>query len=221
MRHETVVRVSGQESSVPIIPILSVGDRLDVRVSNAVELASAIPKTNQSDTPPSYLIGIDSLVALPVIGRVNLVGLTRVQAVLKLEELYKKYLNDPIVSVEILNLTFSILGEVQKPGIYPLAQERLHLAQAISQAGGFTVYAKKRNIKIIRGDLKNPEVLLVNLTNIQTVETEELIIRNKDIVYIEPRSGRLVNEVLGPILPFVTIITSIASTIILGFRFLR
>lgn len=223
MRDKTIMRVSGQENSVPIVPILSVGDRIDVRVANTIELAATpLSKSEgKAGDVAGYLIAIDSLVALPMIGRVNLVGLTRPQAAAKLEELYKKYLKDPVIIVEILNLNYSILGEVQKPGIYPLNQEKLHLTQAISQAGGFTVYSKKRNVKIIRGDLKNPEVLLVNLTNIETIESDELIIRNKDIIYIEPRNGRLVNEVLGPILPFVTIITSIASTIILGFRFLR
>lgn len=167
---------------------IEVGDILQIRNLQNEAILSGEEKT-VTVAPQSYPVGPDGFVVIPVIGRINLTGLTKEEASSKLQSLYsERILNKPIIEVNISNLQATILGEVRSPNRYTLEHEGITLTELLGQAGGNTPRANLKMVKIIRGDKSNPEILLVNLENSQTLSDPRLVIQNHDIIYLEPNS---------------------------------
>ncbi len=95
----------------------------------------------------------DGLISMPIIGDVQAAGLTADALAQRISERLKQYLatNAPVsVSVrEINSYSVFVLGEVTKPGKYQL-KSYITVLQAISMAGGFTDYAKKNKLQVVR-----------------------------------------------------------------------
>jgi polysaccharide export outer membrane protein len=142
-----------------------------------------------------YLVEDDGTVALTGLGRIHLAGLTRVEAQKLIEELYhKNLLKDPVIQVKITNLIVSLFGEVKSPGNYTLTKDRTTLVQLISTAGGLTEQANEKTIKIIRGEQKNPQVIPIDLSDIQSINDPKAYLQSGDIVYIEKNKRAIRND---------------------------
>ena len=145
----------------------------------------------------TYQVEDDGTVALPLIGHIQVAGLTRAEAAKKVEDLYKKdVLVNPIIDLKIINLKVTILGEIRVPGNYPLVKDRTNLVELLGQAGGLTEKANERTIKIIRGDPKNPLVAEIDLSKIQTLADPRMILQNNDIIYIGQNKRAIKNDQL-------------------------
>jgi protein involved in polysaccharide export with SLBB domain len=83
-----------------------------------------------------------------------------------------------------------VFGEVDKPGSYSFKSTKIRLADAISEAGGPTVFASKVNTKVFRGDITRPEIITANLRKLveEGDQSQNVALANGDIVYV-PRSG--------------------------------
>lgn len=133
----------------------------------------------------TFQVEEDGKVTLPVIGHVAVAGLTRYEATQKIEKLYRdSLLKNPIIELKILNLKVTLFGEVRTPGNIPLLRDNTTLTDVLGEAGGLTNNANEKNIKIIRGDKANPQVIYADLGNIKTLGDPRLILQNDDIIYV-------------------------------------
>lgn len=145
----------------------------------------------------TYQVDDNGDVALPLIGRVHVAGLTRAQAQKQVEDMYRKdVLVNPIIDLKIVNLKITILGEIRVPGNYSLVKDKTNLVEMIGQAGGLTDRANEKTIKIVRGDPKNPQVTEVNLNKLSTLADPRIILQNNDIIYIAQNRRSIKNEEL-------------------------
>src|ERR1700743_3637006 len=145
----------------------------------------------------TFQVEDDGMVALPVIGRVQIAGLTRAEAAKQIEDLYRKnLLVNPIIELKITNLEVTILGEIKNQGNFPLIKDKTSLVELIGEAGGLTPGANEKNIKIIRGDPKSPQVFQFDLSNLNTLADPRLILQNNDIVYIAQSKRAAKNDQL-------------------------
>lgn len=143
----------------------------------------------------TYQVEEDGTVALPVIGRVQVVGLTRSEAQKTIEDIYKKkLLVNPIIDLKIINLKVTILGEIKLQGNYPLVKDRTTLVELIGEAGGLTDRANERTIKIIRGGDKNPQVTIIDLNDIRSINEPDAVLQSGDIVYIAQNRRAVRND---------------------------
>ena len=96
-----------------------------------------------------FTIGGSGFISLPLIGEVDVRGLTSTQLQSRIAaKLADGYLKDPRVAVEVISTRpFYILGEVNHPGEYPYA-DGLTVFAAIAEAGGYTYRAKTREVLI-------------------------------------------------------------------------
>lgn len=169
-------------------------DILQVRnLQDTKYLINTVPTTNVNsnvlNTGTSenldFQVDDDGNVILPAIGRVKVAGYTRVEAQKLVEDAYRsKVLQNPLIELKIVNLKVTILGEVRGQGNYPLTKDHTSLIETLGAAGGLTERANESNVKIIRGGNKNPKVILVDLSNIQSVNDPRTILQNGDIIYI-------------------------------------
>lgn len=143
----------------------------------------------------TYQVDDSGYVALPLIGRIQVIGLTRVQAQKLIEDIYRKnVLVNPIIDLKIVNMKVTILGEIRSPGNYPLVKDKTSLVEMIGQAGGLSDKANEKTIKIIRGDPNHPQVTEVNLNKLSTLADPRIILQNNDIIYIAENKRAIKNE---------------------------
>ncbi len=168
---------------------------------------------SQSSAPPttvnSFQVDLDGKVNLPAIGKVSVAGLTRKQASSLLQELYgNKLLVDPIIEVTVVNVKVTLLGEFNKQGNFLLERDNTTLIDILGEAGGInTKTADPKTLKIIRGDRSNPEIIYVNLNDINSLASKKLILQNNDIIILQPTKSvaltdklQGLNNVLQPVL---------------------
>jgi len=130
------------------------GDRVVDEYRIGPEDVLEIMVWKNSDLTRTVTVRPDGKVSLPLIGDVQASGLTPDQLKAVVTKRMKEYISAPEVSVLVSNINsyfYYILGEVIKPGKYPL-KERTTVLQAISMAGGFTPFASKNGISLFRKD---------------------------------------------------------------------
>lgn len=143
----------------------------------------------------TYQVEEDGTVALPVIGHVQVAGLTRTQATKLIEDLYRKnLLKDPIIELKVINLKVTLLGEVKAPGNFPIIKDNTTLVEMLGQAGGLTPAANEKTIKIIRGKDKDRKVTEIDLSNINSLSDPRTLLQNGDIIYVAQNKRAIRSE---------------------------
>jgi polysaccharide biosynthesis/export protein len=176
-------------------------DMIALRFLNNFDLAEGLSITNgQSEL--TFLVDREGFVYLPMLGRVKLAGMTRYEASRHLEKLYGKDFKNPSIEVYITNLYVTVMGAVKQEGNFPIVKEHTTLVEALALAGGVSELAKKRQIKVIRrmADGQTPMVIFVDLTKVESLKEEELILHDKDIVYVEPTGAKVFADRASPFL---------------------
>lgn len=104
----------------------------------------------------NIVVRLDGKISLPLLDDIVAAGLTPLQLKKNISSLLKKFIDSPNVTVVVrspASQRFYILGEVARTGEYPI-QKELTIIQAFAMAGGFTEWATKKEIILIR---KKPE----------------------------------------------------------------
>ncbi len=222
---KTTYTLQGSSNSNKL-QIIRPGDQLVIQNLQVKALiAGEAPSTGNNGTTNAfsgYRVDPEGFVALPVLGRVKLSNLTRIEAERFLEAKYKEnLLNDPIITIDIINAKVTLLGEFQRQGNFNLVKEGTNLIELIGEAGGFNNRANKRRIKIIRGNVDNPEVILVNLENINSLADKKLVMQNNDIVYAETKKIYDRTDKLTVVSPVIQTILIVVNTAIIIYSITR
>jgi len=155
----------------------------------------------------NYTVEYDGIVNLPIIGRVPIAGKTLREAELYLEELYEEVYIDPFIMLNVTNRRVTIFpGNGGNGIVITLTNNNVNLLEALALAGGLREDGKAYKIKLIRGDLSDPQVHLIDLSRIEGISKSNLILQAGDIIYVEPvgTTVRQVARELAPILGFIT-----------------
>jgi polysaccharide export outer membrane protein len=146
--------------------------------------------TRGDEESQGLLVTQEGTVHLPLVGSVKIWGLTEDEASKYLMKEYGKYLRNPYVTVEIMNQRVFLLGEVKNPGVVQVTNGTMNLIEAIARSGDLTDYAERQGVLIIRGDLRDPEVRTIDLTQMSTIKISSLFLKPNDIVYVQPRASK-------------------------------
>ena len=170
-------------------------------------------------TAPGYLVDVTGAIELPLIGTLNVGGLTTMEA----KELIKKkvadYLKEPTVNVRFLNYKVSVLGEVLHPSVYVIPNETITLPEALGLAGDMTIYGKRENVLVIRDENGKKIFGRVNLTTRDVYNSPYYYLHENDIVYVEPGKGRIAQtDKIYQLLPVVLSALSLISVIFIYSR---
>ncbi|MCS6833426.1 MAG: polysaccharide export protein EpsE, partial [Flammeovirgaceae bacterium] len=148
---------------------------------------------------------------------IKLGGYTLPQADSVLAQAYSQYYEQPFVKSQYLNKRVVLLGALGDK-LIPLRNENMNLLEILAISGQFQQNARANNIRIIRGDLKNPEVQLVDLTTIEGMKKANLVLQPNDIIYVEPRrhlDKEFFANFTAAVSPFTTILSAISTTLLL------
>lgn len=153
----------------------------------------------------SYLIEVDGAVNLPIIGRLKIADLNLKEAELFLEEQYSNYYNDPYVLLQVSNRRIIVFpGSGGDAKVINITNEYVTIIEALAIAGGISQGGKAHKIKVIRGNLKDPEIFKLDLSTAEGLKEANLYyVRANDIIYVQPSyfAGRQIlqstTQVLG------------------------
>jgi len=171
--------------------------------------------TDSNNLLTTYLVDANGYIQIPKIGNVKLSGLTRVQAIEHLTQILSDYIKSPVINLRISNFKYAVLGEVNKPGTFSVAGERISIFDAIASAGDLTVYGERQNIKIIRESGGKKEIVLVNVTDANIINSPYYYLKQNDVVYIEPNQVKLNSSKFGPSVSVTISIVSLLLSAIL------
>lgn len=199
---------------------ISTDDRLQIRFMNDIEFASGLKSASQTgNSGIVFVVDQDGNVNLPLLGNVNVLGKTREDVQKMLLEGYGKSFTNPSIEVLILGLSVSVQGEVANPGIYELPREKTTLVEVLADAGGITAYGKQRVVKVIRGVgvEERPEIFIFDLTQLDAIQTTDMILRDKDVVYVQPRGVRIFANAIAPYSTFLSLLSSVGSIAVITY----
>ncbi|WNJ19769.1 polysaccharide biosynthesis/export family protein [Pontibacter sp. G13] len=138
-----------------------------------------------------YTVDDSGNVDLPLLGSINVQGLTTEQIKDSLDAKYADHYNQVTTTVKLSNFRVTMLGEFMQPGVHYVFEEKLTLLQAVGMAGGMTEFANATRVKILRetesGKIKKA---YLNLGSTDVLESEYFFLRPNDVVYIEPYKAK-------------------------------
>lgn len=203
--------------SIPTEYIINSGDRMTMQVysNEGYELVNVMTSTISGGATASqieYQVDLIGNVKLPLLDTVYIKGNTVHQAEKMMEKEYAKYFKDPFVLIKITNKRVIIFSGEGRATVVPFENQNMSLIEALAKAGGIAATGKAYHIKLIRGDLSNPEVRIIDLSTIQGMKEANLVLQANDIIYVEPII-KITTGVLNELTPVLTLITSILSII--------
>jgi polysaccharide export outer membrane protein len=164
-----------------------------------------------------YLVNLEGMVNLPVLGAVKLSGLTTTVAENKVKLLLESagHLQNPSVSIRLLNGKISILGEVNKPGTITFTEQFLTIPQALGYAGDLTINGQRGDILLLRESNGKRQVFRLDLTKTNWLNNPDYLLRQNDVLVVNPNYARTKSAgFFGSSSNVLTILSLILSTYI-------
>jgi polysaccharide export outer membrane protein len=164
---------------------------------------------NQGGQEFTYMVMENGYVKLPFVGDISIVGLTIYEAEQKLEQAYSDPYKEPFVKITFQNKRVILLGATGGQ-VISLLNENSSLVEVLAQAGGIDLGAKAHNIRLIRGNLSDPEVYKIDLSTIEGLKASIITIKPGDIIYVEPWR-RVWLEGLKDVAPIFSLVSSVLT----------
>jgi polysaccharide export outer membrane protein len=138
-----------------------------------------------------YAVASNGTITLPVLGDIQVAGLTTEELKQKLIKNLNDYLKDPIVSVRITNFKVTVIGEVSRPVVIPVDGEKINVLQALGLAGDMTVYGTRATVKVMRNINDSMQVAHLNFNSAnQLLQSPFFQLHQNDVVYVTPVSNK-------------------------------
>jgi len=184
--------------------------------------ASTTTATGTRNESSGYLVNPDGYIQIPMIGNIKAEGLTKNQLKERITKLLldKQLLIDPIVDIRHLNHEVTVIGEVARPTVITVPNEKISLLKALGVAGDITVFGRKDNVLLIREDDGKKIIKRLDLNSPSFLQSDYYYLQPNDVVYVEATKDKASNVSRNRMLTS-TILSSISILIILIDRITR
>jgi polysaccharide export outer membrane protein len=216
--YETLVSDNSYAYKFKVDDLLSINvSTLDPEASIPFNLITPPPTQNQlgggvgQPQQIDYIVNKDGNIDFPVLGEVNILGLTPNETKELLKEKLKTYLKNPIINIRLRNFTVTILGQVGAPGTYQVNGEQITVLEALGLAGDLDIRGKRDNVLVIR-DFNGTKISQrIDLTKKEALNSPVYYLTQNDVVYVEPNKSAVTSSALDN---RANIVISIASVLI-------
>ena len=141
-----------------------------------------------------YTIDHDGYIDFPILGRILIADRTREQAAEHIKELLieSRQIKDPVVTVEFMNLSVTVLGEVAHPGRFRIDRDGFTVLDALSLAGDLTIDGQRENVTLIRHEGTREHTYTLDLTHASALSASPAFyVQQGDIIYVTPNDKRI------------------------------
>lgn len=191
---------------------IQVGDQLGINVNSLNPEATALFNSNLSRVTgnteggnntnrPNTRLGADGSntnpvfgykvtskgeIELPYLGKMKVSGLTTDELAEKLTKDLEAYAKKPMVTVRILNFKISVLGDVLRPDVYNVQNERITIMEALGLAGDLNITGKRKTVMLIREYDGTRQYFPVDLTSKKLFNSPYYYLQNNDVIVVDP-----------------------------------
>lgn len=139
-----------------------------------------------------YVVDNDGNINFPVLGTIAAGGKTRweLQNFIRDEIVAGGYIKDPIVTVEFLNFKISVLGEVNSPGTFTIAGDKITIFGALALARDLTIFGRRDRIQVIRENGDERNIYMIDLRDSDIFQSPAYYLQQNDLIYVEPNGVR-------------------------------
>jgi polysaccharide export outer membrane protein len=201
--------VSQKADSVAVISnykpmLIQKNDLLGIYVSSLSQEASAlfnynlmgIPGVTTSTSPVTgFLVNDAGEIQLPFLGKLRVEGMSTANLQDSIQKQLGAFLKEPVVNVRVLNFKISVLGDVMRPGQYPIQNERISINDALALAGDMTITARRDNILLVREEAGERKYIRLDINTKELINSPYYYLHNNDVLYIQP--GKVKYDVEG------------------------
>jgi polysaccharide export outer membrane protein len=211
----------------PPVFAIQVGDILMVRVDHVQIVQDIVPQATIQDmdlyrsVQHPYLIGHtvapDGTISLPELGRMKVEGLSIPDAEKTIQAMADTYYSDASVKVTLLNFNISVVGEVNRPGRYPIYNEQANVLEGLALANDLTPLADRSRIRVMRSRDGTNHLYHLDLNDQNVMSNPYFYLQPNDVVIVDPLkrrqfSGRDPNVVIS-VLTFLVSVVSVYATL--------
>jgi polysaccharide export outer membrane protein len=164
-----------------------------------------------------YLVDEKGNINFPFVGDINVGSLTTSQAGIKIQKALSDYVSNTSVSVKYIDNQVTVIGEVNRQGVYSFSQDKLNIYEALGLGGGLTRYGNRKNIILIRHEGDKIMHYRLNLSDSKIAAKDYYYILPNDVIVVEPLkavSSSYSNVTYTTILSSITTLITILLTIV-------
>lgn len=184
-------------------PRIKMDDELSI-IINSVDMAAAAsfnktsyiqqsPLAHTASTLPNlqtYRVDAQGNIEMPVLGMLHVEGMTTQELQDQLRNTISQYIKDPIVSVNLMTFTVTVLGEVTAPGVCYFSGNRATLLEAIGQRGDLSIFGRRDNVQLIREVNGRREHHTIDLTSADCINSPYYYLQQNDVIYVSPNESK-------------------------------
>ena len=184
----------------------------DFNLQNS-NISRATTVTGSNSESGGYLVNNNGNIDLPVLGTIKAGGLTKEQLKANITDLIltKKLLIDPIVDIRFLNFEVTVIGEVARPTVITVPNEKISLIKALGLAGDLTIYGKRDNVLLIREEDGKKITRHIDLNSSNFFNSPYYYLQPNDVIYVEPNKTKAASA--GRSQQFLPIVFSALSVV--------
>ena len=169
----------------------------------------------------AYTVDEDGNIDFPVLGNVNIAGMTRIEVERTIKSLLleRNLMTDPTITVTFSNMNVAVLGNVKNPGLRPLSKDRTTLLEALSMTRDLDIDGIRTNVLVMRQEGESRVAYRVDLSDAEDIYNSPVYyVKQNDVIYIEPNDKAKRNStVMGSTAYqpgfWISLVSSIASMI--------
>lgn len=205
--------------------VVQKGDILNINVSSLKPESDRIFQNNsnqfqnqdsESQKLQGYVVNSKGEISLPILGSVQINGLTTSEVSEKIQSELNQYIKDVTVRTRLVNYKVTVLGEVDRPGTFTFLEEQITLPQVLGTAGDLTINGDRFNVSIVRKIDDELKTYKVDLTKGDLIKPDFFYMQQNDLVYIPPNTARVKSAgLVGNVGTLVSVLSLIVSLTIL------
>jgi len=197
-------------------------DNLFIKISSAVNPSAAdifnVIQGQMTNMTASnldilgYLVDSNGDINFPTIGKIHVADLTKEEVIQLIQKNILEYVKDPVVNIRILNYKVTILGEVVRPGVYTITDERISVPQALALAGDLTIYGQRHNVQLTRIENGEKKTYYFDLTSPKIFSSPNYYLVQNDVLYVSPNGTKVRSSTTNQNIPLtISIITALLT----------
>ena len=159
---------------------------IDPQTRQIFDFPEEVRYSTSGNSVLGYLVDEAGNIDFPFVGKINVVHLTLSDAGKKIQAALNEYVPNTNIIVKFIDNQISVLGEVQRQGVYSFSQDKLNIYEALALGGGMTRYGNRKNVILIRQEGEKIMHHKLNLSDSKIANKDLYYILPNDVIVVEP-----------------------------------
>ena len=193
IQNQTILKI--QKDDILAITVSSLSNEASAIFNmgnTSVVQSGAGAGNNAANAVNGFIVDQTGSIQLPYLGSIKVEGLSTAEArdMIQSKLIKGDYLKQPIVSLRLANFKVSVIGDVARPGVYPVQSERITVIEALGMAGDLNITAKRNDILLTRENGGKREQIRLNLQSKELFNSPYYYLQNNDVLYVVPSEAK-------------------------------